>query len=76
MTVNMIGLAFGDLLVRELGMEWSISTGEFGKDIVVRGAGWVVRPRDFVHKRFGNDESGFMTAMCAGMREQLEAASC
>jgi len=62
--INEVGLTFGQLLVDRVGMEWAIATDSHGSDFAVRGgSGWVTFPRDFVKKRYANDESGFMTAM-------------
>ena len=62
--INQVGLAFGQLLVDRLGMEWVIATDGQGTDFAVRGdSGWLVYPRDVVRKRHANDESGFLTAL-------------
>jgi Domain of unknown function (DUF3806) len=62
--VNGIGLSFGQLLVEQLGMEWTIATDDQGTDIAVRNdAGWLVYPRNVVRKRYANGETGFLTAL-------------
>ena len=62
--VNGIGLSFGQLLVEQLGMEWTIATDDQGTDIAVRNdAGWLVYPRSVVRKRYANGETGFLTAL-------------
>jgi hypothetical protein len=62
--INEVGLTFGQILVDRLGMEWAVATDSQGSDFAVRSdSGWVTFPRDFVKKRYANDESGFMTAM-------------
>lgn len=63
-SINGIALSFGQILVERLGMEWVIASDSQGKQMAVRGStGWVVYPRDVVRKRFGNDESGFLSAL-------------
>jgi hypothetical protein len=70
--INEIGLTFGQILVDRLGMEWVIATDLQGTEFAVRSeSGWVTYPRDFVKKRYANDESGFMTAMFSHYAAEL-----
>jgi hypothetical protein len=69
--INQVGLAFGQLLVDRLGMEWAIATDAHGTDFAVRGdSGWLVHPRDVVGKRYRTDESGFLAALFATIERQ------
>ncbi len=58
--VEVFGVGFGDLLVHELGFEWSILTDEYGTDLAVRalpGTGDIrVTPIDFVLKRYQDEQ--------------------
>ena len=52
-TINMIGLAFGQLLVDRLGLSWVALTDEHGTEIAVRGgANFTVFPTNFIAKRY------------------------
>jgi hypothetical protein len=69
--INDVGLAFGQVLVDRLGMEWVIATDAERTEFAVRGdSGWVVYPRDVVMKRHANDESGFLTALFKVIQER------
>ena len=69
--VNEVGLAFGQVLVDRLGLEWVIATDRHGTEFAVRRhSGWVVYPRDVVRKRCSNDESGFLMALFCVIEEQ------
>jgi Domain of unknown function (DUF3806) len=69
--INQVGLAFGQVLVDRLDMEWVIATDSQGTDFAVRGdSGWVVYPRDVVRKRYTNDENGFLTALFGVIQER------
>ena len=54
--INSVGVAFGRLLVEDLGLEWVIATDEHGSDLAVYGlpgtGDVLVYPANFVAKRW------------------------
>jgi hypothetical protein len=59
--INLIGLAFGQLLADRLGLSWVALTDEHGTEIAVRGeADFTVFPTNFVAKRYAGREIGFI----------------
>jgi Domain of unknown function (DUF3806) len=59
--INVVGLAFGQLLADRLGLSWIALTDEHGTEIAVRGrADFTVFPTNFVAKRYEARETGFL----------------
>jgi Domain of unknown function (DUF3806) len=59
--INMVGLAFGQLLAERLGLSWVALTDEHGTEIAVRGrSDFTVFPTNFVAKRYEGRETGFI----------------
>ena len=59
--INMVGLAFGQLLADRLGLSWIALTDEYGTEIAVRGrAKFTVFPTNFVAKRYEQRETNFI----------------
>jgi Domain of unknown function (DUF3806) len=59
--INMVGLAFGQLLADRLGLSWVALTDEHGTEIAVRGrANFTVFPTNFVAKRYEHRETNFI----------------
>lgn len=59
--INMVGLAFGQLLVEGLGLSWVALTDENGTEIAVRGRGnFTVFPTNFIAKRYAERETNFI----------------
>lgn len=61
--INMVGLAFGQLLADRLGLSWVALTDEYGTEIAVRGrADFTVFPTNFVAKRYPERETDFIAS--------------
>ena len=61
--INMVGLAFGQLLADRLGLSWVALTDEHGTEIAVRGrANFTVFPTNFIAKRYAGRETNFIAA--------------
>jgi hypothetical protein len=59
--INMVGLAFGQLLADRLGLSWVALTDEDGTEIAVRGpANFTVFPTNFIAKRYPGRETNFI----------------
>jgi hypothetical protein len=59
--INMVGLAFGQLLADRLGLSWVALTDEHGTEIAVRGrANFTVFPTNFIAKRYEQRETNFI----------------
>jgi hypothetical protein len=59
--INVVGLAFGQLLADDLGLSWVALTDEHGTEIAVRGrADFTVFPTNFIAKRYEARETGFI----------------
>src|SRR5262245_20639662 len=59
--INMVGLAFGQLLADRLGLTWVALTDIHGTEIAVRGrANFTVFPTNFIAKRYAGRETGFI----------------
>ena len=59
--INMVGLAFGQLLVDRLGLSWVALTDEAGTEVAVRGrANFTVFPTNFIAKRYAGRETNFI----------------
>ena len=59
--INMVGLAFGQLLVEDLGLSWVALTDAHGTEIAVRGrSAFTVFPTNFIAKRYEERETGFI----------------
>lgn len=77
--INVVGLAFGDILVRELGFKWVVSTDDCGTELAILalpGRGdFMVHPADFVAKRWERDETHFFVSSFAEIRDRLAAVA-
>jgi hypothetical protein len=59
--INLVGLAFGQLLVERFGLEWVALSDEHGTEIAVRGpSDFTVFPTNFVAKRYESGDTGFL----------------
>jgi hypothetical protein len=60
--VNAVGVALGQALVDELGLEWAIVTDEYGTEIAVHGqpGDILVFPTNLVAKRLERNETDFI----------------
>jgi hypothetical protein len=59
--INMVGLAFGQLLADRLNLAWVVLTDESGTEIAVRGrANFTVFPTNFIAKRYAERETNFI----------------
>jgi hypothetical protein len=62
--INCVGIAFGQLLVEGVGLEWVIATDEHGSDMAVYGlpgtGDVLVYPANFVAKRWERHETNFL----------------
>jgi hypothetical protein len=71
--INMVGLAFGQLLADRLGLSWVAVTDEHGTEIAVRGhADFTVFPTNFVAKRYAGRETNFIAAAYDEMVQTAE----
>lgn len=78
--VNVVGVAFGDVLAAELDLEWKIITDAFGTDL---GLWWsnpgnseariVLSPTHTVARRFGDGANGFLAAAAPAMIRDVRA---
>jgi Domain of unknown function (DUF3806) len=60
-SINLVGLAFGQLLVDRFGLTWVALTDEHGTEVAVRGPSELtVFPTNFVAKRYEASEAGFL----------------
>lgn len=77
--INIVGLAFGDILARQLGFKWVVSTDQHGTELALLalpGRGDVmVHPADFVAKRWERGETNFFTKSFGEIRERLAGLS-
>lgn len=59
--INMVGLAFGQLLVDRLDLSWVALTDSNGTEIAVRGRGdFTVFPTNFIAKRWEGRQTNFI----------------
>ncbi len=76
-TVNVVGTAFGQALVKGAGFGWVVATDEWGTGLAIRalpGRGDVlIYPTDFVAKRWERRESSFLVDAYLSIREQIAA---
>jgi Domain of unknown function (DUF3806) len=74
--INMVGIAFGHLLVERLGVAWVALTDERGTELAVRGrADFTVFPTNFVAKRYAGRETGFIAPAFDEMVRAAESLS-
>jgi hypothetical protein len=73
--VNAAGVAVGDVLAREFGLEWKIITDSFGTDMGLwRARGSIIlAPTSSVAKRFADGKDGFLPALLEDLRGGLNA---
>lgn len=61
--INMVGLAFGQLLADRLGLSWVALTDQDGTEIAVRGrSDFTVFPTNFIAKRYAGRETNFIAS--------------
>ena len=61
--INMVGLAFGQLLADRLDLSWVALTDENGTEIAIRGrANFTVFPTNFIAKRYAGRETNFISS--------------
>ena len=74
--INSIGMAFGQLLVDQVGFKWVVVTDEFGCDmgvLALPGSGDVlVCPTHVVAKRWESRETSFLEPMLSAVQTQIE----
>jgi Domain of unknown function (DUF3806) len=59
--INVVGLAFGQLMVDRFDLGWVALTDEHGTEVAVRGpSNFTVFPTNFVAKRYERGETGFL----------------
>ena len=72
--INAVGMAFGQSLVNDLGLQWVAATDEAGCEIAVVGlpghANFLVYPANFVAKRWQRRETGFLVGAKDFIAEQ------
>jgi len=72
--INMVGLAFGQLLADRLGLSWFALTDEGGTEIAVRGrANFTVFPTNFIAKRYAGRETNFIASAYDDMVKTAES---
>jgi hypothetical protein len=72
--INMVGLAFGQLLADRLGLAWVAITDEHGTEIAVRGQhDFTIFPTNFVGKRYAGRETNFIESAFDGMVQAAES---
>jgi hypothetical protein len=72
--INVVGLAFGQLLADRLGLDWVALTDEHGTEIAVRGhADFTVFPTNFVAKRYADRETDFIAPAYEEMVKSAES---
>jgi len=70
--INLVGLAFGQLLADRLKLSWVALTDAHGTEIAVRGhANFTVFPTAFVAKRYATRETSFIAP---AFREMVRSA--
>ena len=71
--INMIGLAFGQRLVDELGLEWAVVTDEHGTEIAVHGQpnDILVFPTNAMAKRWTSGDENFVVDLYTAMAGDL-----
>jgi hypothetical protein len=73
--LNAVGVAFGQLLVDEIGFQWVVVTDQFGTDMGIRalpGKGDVlVTPTNMVAKRWETRETGFLAPLHRVITDQV-----
>ena len=61
--INLVGLAFGQLLADRLDLSWVALTDDNGTEIAVRGrANFTVFPTNFIAKRYLGRQTNFISA--------------
>lgn len=64
--INMIGVAFGDCIIRESNFEWAVVTDEQGSELAIvadpNGSKTMVIPANFIAKRWVKKEKDFIEA--------------
>ena len=71
--INAIGMAFGQRLVDELGLEWAVVSDERGVEIAVHGqpGDILVFPPNLVAKRFETGETGFLAPTYEAIAQEI-----
>jgi Domain of unknown function (DUF3806) len=76
-TINAVGVAFGQLLVDGIGLQWVIATDAHGSDLAVHGlpgeGDILIYPANFVAKRWERRETHFLEGAYASMAQDIAA---
>jgi hypothetical protein len=72
--INAIGLAFGQTLVDDLGLQWAVITDEYGTEMAVHGqpGDVIVYPPNLVGKRFESGETHFLAPLYDEIKAQVD----
>jgi hypothetical protein len=72
--VHVVGLAFGQRLVDDLGMRWVVASDEYGTEMAVHHplGDTLVYPANLVAKRWESRETGFLRPLYDGVRARLQ----
>jgi Domain of unknown function (DUF3806) len=74
--INLVGLAFGQLLVDRFDLEWVTLSDEHGTEIAVRGpSDFTVFPTNFVAKRYESNDTGFLSPFVSEVARTLRRLS-
>jgi len=74
--INLVGLAFGQLLVERFGLEWVVLSDKHGTEIAVRGpSNFTVFPTNFVAKRYESGDTGFLAPFAEEVGKTLQRLS-
>jgi hypothetical protein len=72
-SINLVGLAFGQMLVDRFPLDWVALTDEHGTEIALRGqSDFTVFPTNFVAKRYESGDTGFLAPFVAEVARTLE----
>jgi hypothetical protein len=71
--INLVGLAFGQLLVDRFALDWVALSDKHGTEIAVRGpSNFTVFPTNFVAKRYESGETSFLAPFFDEVARTLE----
>jgi hypothetical protein len=72
-SINLVGLAFGQMLADRFPLDWVALSDEHGTEIALRGpSDFTVFPTNFVAKRYESGETGFLAPFVAEVARTLE----
>jgi hypothetical protein len=74
--INCVGVAFGQILVDQIGLSWVIATDKDGSDLAVHGlpgrGDVLIFPANFVAKRWEQDEVNFLEQSFHKIEKQMK----